>query len=175
MFLQRGVKASMLGVILLVALSGCAQTSSEIPTLRSQPFPYPVVEEVLGPPGSPVASGFVVEEGSWLLGAVFPQSLELVSDPSRQRSPMSKRSWSAYFVVTGNHADVFESYAAQAAGLGFARRDFGESVCTGAGGARALQGRVSGLERCHGALESVKGACWTRNLAHFPCEALNVR
>lgn len=62
------------------------------------------------PAGTPLADGFVVTEGSALVGDVYPQ---------RRAGQEEESGWTAQLLVTGDPLSVFEEYVAQAGRLGY--------------------------------------------------------
>lgn len=97
-----------------VLLGGCASPgdhSVAVPT---------IAPGVTSPAGTPLADGFVVAEGSVLIGEVYP-NLRVLRSPAEMPSPTTgeRSGWTAQLLVVGDPLAVFNDYVAQAGELGY--------------------------------------------------------
>ncbi len=82
-------------------------------------LPYPARSDSIAGPGSPLLDGFVVEDGSWLLGAPFPYHTVLVGTGTEESHGRNWYSWSAYLALTGDPHAVAAGFLRQGRSLGF--------------------------------------------------------
>jgi hypothetical protein len=115
-------KALLLVLIACLTLASC--TRSAVQRLSAGPgeFKFPVDTDSTMGPGSPLVEGFVVEDGSWLLGVPFPEKVVAITPANphlgTQESTRWRYKWSALFAVTGNPETVAKRYLEQARRLG---------------------------------------------------------
>ena len=88
-----------MAVIAVGTLFGCG--TGDIPS----GYPVAVDDGALLGPGSPVADGLVVQDGSELVAGVFPLVSQVTADDGSR--PVG---WQAVFVVTGDPLDVWDRY-----------------------------------------------------------------
>jgi hypothetical protein len=82
------------------------------------PRAVPVRNSAARPPGTPVADGFTVAEGSVMIGAPLPIGVAYF----HRGEPVVDGGWLATMYVSGEPARVLEAYLRQAEALGFRRR-----------------------------------------------------
>jgi hypothetical protein len=88
-----------------VAIAVDEPQSDDDPVVVERPLPggIPTLAGALFGPGTPIASGYTVADGSYLVGRAFPQGLD-----------QGRGSWVALILVTGRPQRVLSAYVAQA-------------------------------------------------------------
>lgn len=109
---RAGVRRRLMVGAVVLAVAWAVVGSSPVPGAAS---PTSGAPGALLPPGTALNDGFVVAEGSALVGAVFP----ILRAPV-QGVPLS--GWTAQLVVDADPIAVFNAYVGQARALGYAMR-----------------------------------------------------
>jgi len=112
--------STVLAVLMVAALAGCGEEQS--PEVM-EPAAATVDPESLRAPGSPIADGLTVQDGTALVGTVFPLQIEWWHGEDHQ----VVSGWQAVLTVTGDPLQVWDSYASQLLGSDTATA---RQVCT---------------------------------------------
>lgn len=95
----------------IVLLAACGDEDTQAPSWSD----VPVLPSVRAGPGSEMRDGFEVEEGTVLVGTVFPDG---IASPFGE---ITDEGWWALLFVSGEPSEVLEAYLAQAEAIGMAR------------------------------------------------------